>query len=222
MSGAELQMRHRIKEVATATLIRHGYHGFRFRDIANRLKITRTNIHYHFGNKSNLCEEVIIDYVAQTIRKFEAIWKNPDTTLEAKIKAMMESNRERYKKTNPTGRTANPWSLIARMRLDHKLIGKRAREALANFSVVLEKIVTDGVEMAIRKGEIKPGAPVKDITLQLVAIANSADPITQDAGSFDRLEELYLAFARILSHAYGIKTRSSVVNFSGGRSPHQR
>jgi AcrR family transcriptional regulator len=212
MSRAELQMRDRIKEVATAMLIRNGYHGFRFRDIANRLKITRTNVHYYFGNKANLCEEVIIDYVNETIRKFEAIWKNPDTTLEEKIIAMMESNQERYKKINPTGATANAWSLIARMRLDRKIIGKKARDSLAHFSIVLERMVTAGVEMAIRKNEITPEAPVKEITLQLVAIANSADPITQDAGSFDRLEELYLAFARIVSHAYGLKKRSKVVN----------
>jgi TetR/AcrR family transcriptional repressor of nem operon len=68
------------------------------------------------------------------------------------------------------------------------------------------------VQMAIRKNEITPEAPVKEITLQLVAIANSADPITQDAGSFARLEELYLAFARIVSHAYGLKKRSRVAS----------
>jgi TetR/AcrR family transcriptional repressor of nem operon len=212
MSRAELQMRDRIKAVATAMLIRNGYHGFRFRDIADRLKITRTNVHYYFGNKRNLCDEVVIDYVNETIRKFETIWKNPNTTLEEKIIRMMESNRERYMGTNPTGATANAWSLIARMRLDRKIIGKKARDSLAHFSVVLERMVTAGVQMAIRKNEITPEAPVKEITLQLVAIANSADPITQDAGSFARLEELYLAFARIVSHAYGLKKRSRVAS----------
>ncbi len=45
--------------------------------------------------------------------------------------------------------------------------------------------------------------PTDDVALQLVSIANSAGPITQDAGNFDRLEQLYLAFARIITHAYG-------------------
>jgi hypothetical protein len=58
---------------------------------------------------------------------------------------------------------------------------------------------------AMAKGELRPETPVDDVTLQLVAIANSADPITQDDGSFDRLEQLYLAFARIIAHAYGHK-----------------
>lgn len=211
MSRPEVRMRDRIKAVATALLIRNGYHGFRFRDIADRLKTTRTNIHYYFGNKKNLCEEVVVDYVDETIRKFETVWENPDTTLEEKIIGMMESNRKRYKTSNPKGSTANPWSLIARMRLDRKIIGEKARDSLANFSVVLEHLVSNGVEMAIQKKEIKREAPVKEITLQLVAIANSADPITQDAGSFDRLEELYLAFARIVSHAYGLKKKSESV-----------
>ena len=45
--------------------------------------------------------------------------------------------------------------------------------------------------------------PVEDIALQLVSIANSAGPITQDAGDFDRLEQLYEAFARIMTQAFG-------------------
>lgn len=210
-SRPEMQMRDRIKEMATAMLVRNGYRGFRFRDIADRLKTTRTNIHYYFGNKNNLCDEIVVDYVEVTIRKNEVIWRNPDTTLEEKIMEMMESNRKRYKKNNPKGNTSNPWSLIARMRLDRKLIGEKARQSLTKFSVVLEQQVHDGVAMAVRNKEIKPGAPVTEITLQLVAIANSADPITQDAGSFDRLEKLYVAFTRIVSHAYGLKKRPETV-----------
>ena len=199
------QMRDRIKDVATAMLIRNGYQGFRFRDIADRLKTTRANVHYYFGNKKNLCDEVVVDYVDETVRKYEAIWKNPDSTLEDKIIEMIESNRGRYKRYNPKGNTGNPWSLIARMRLERKIIGERARKSLVKFSAVLEHLVPIGVAMAIQKKEIRSDAPVRDVVLQLVAIANSADPITQDAGSFDRLEQLYLAFARIVNHAYGLK-----------------
>lgn len=202
---SDTPMRARIKDVATAMLIRNGYQGLRFRDIADRLKTTRANVHYYFGNKKNLCDEVVVDYVEETIRKFESVWTNPTSTLEDKIIGMMESNRCRYKRHNPRGNTANPWSLIARMRLDRKIIGERARASLANFSVVLESLVSAGVAMAVERKEIKAEAPVKDIALQLVAIANSADPITQDAGSFDRLEQLYLGFARIITHAYGVK-----------------
>src|SRR5450759_1818082 len=183
------QMRDRIKDVATAMLIRNGYQGFRFRDIADRLKTTRANVHYYFGNKKNLCDEVVVDYVDETVRRYEAIWKNPDSTLEDKIIEMIESNRGRYKRYNPKGNTGNRWRLIARMRLERKIIGERARKSLVKFSAVLGHLEPIGVAMAIQKKEIRSDAPVRDVVLQLVAIANSADPITQDAGSFDRLEQ---------------------------------
>jgi TetR/AcrR family transcriptional regulator, transcriptional repressor for nem operon len=55
---------------------------------------------------------------------------------------------------------------------------------------------------------------VEDIALQLVAIVNSADPITQDAGSFDRLETLYRGLTRIVLHAYGLE-KPSARGFAG-------
>jgi TetR/AcrR family transcriptional repressor of nem operon len=202
---AKEQMRDRIKSVATEMLIRNGYQGFRFRDIANRLKTTRANIHYYFGNKKNLCDEVVVDYVEETIRRYQSIWMNPDSSLETKIFEMIESNRSRYNRYNPKGNTGKPWSLIARMRLEREIIGDKASKALLRFNAVLEKLVPIGVAVAIKKKEIRADAPVEDIALQLVAIANSADPITQDAGNFDRLEQLYRAFARIVGHAYGLR-----------------
>ena len=57
-------------------------------------------------------------------------------------------------------------------------------------------------EAAIRKGEFEADAPVEDIVVQLVSIANSAGPITQDAGDFERLAELYRAFLRTVEAAY--------------------
>lgn len=207
MSPRDLPMRERIKQVATDLLIRDGYQGFRFQDVADALDTTRTNLHYHFGNKEALCEEVIVDYVDRTYDRFERIWTDEDT-LEGRILGMMEYNRERYLQHNPKGNTAHPWSLIARMRLEHGLISPRAREALSEFSRRLESLVTAGIGRAIRNRELRPDAPAQDLALQLVAIANSANPITQDAGSFDRLEQLYRAFARTVSHAYGVKKAS--------------
>lgn len=200
---ADAPIRDRIREVATEVLIRNGYHGFRFRDVADALETTRTNVHYHFGSKEALCEEVIVAYVEQTSERFEAIW-NSSRSFEDKVLGMMESNRERYLKYNPKGNTARPWSLIARMRLEREVIGERARNVLSNFSVALERMVTQGIRVAIADQVLRRDAPVEDIVLQLVAIVNSADPITQDAGTFDRLETLYRGLVRIVLHAYGL------------------
>ena len=48
-----------------------------------------------------------------------------------------------------------------------------------------------------------PDAPANDIAVQLIAIVDSAGSITQDSGSFDRLERLYTAYLQIIYHAYG-------------------
>ncbi len=195
-------MKEEIKTVSRELLLRHGYQGFRFRDVAEMLNTTRANIHHHYGNKLNLCEEVVVEYVEQTLENWATNWHSSKSFAE-KIEGMMESNRQRYLRYNPTGKTANPWSLIGRMRLERDLIGPRARQALSDFGVSLDRMVVAGIEQAVRNGELSDAIPRSDIALQLVAIADSAGPITQDGGSFDRLEQLYLSFSRIVHHAYG-------------------
>ena len=75
VTGAEHGlMRDRIKAVATDLLIRHGYRGMSFGDIAPLLETTRANIHYHFGNKQKLLEEVLEDYVDNSLAHFRRIW----------------------------------------------------------------------------------------------------------------------------------------------------
>ncbi|MCV0394329.1 MAG: TetR/AcrR family transcriptional regulator [Rhizobiaceae bacterium] len=193
-----------IKRVTVGLLLRHGYQGLRFRDIADMLGITRANIHHHYGNKQNLCEEVIAGYVEATLTNWAANWTGPGTLAE-KIEGMMEANRARYLAFNPTGRTANPWSLIGRMRLERDLIGPRARQALIDFGVTLDRLVLHGVSQAIEKGELSPNAPREAIALQLVAVADSAGFITQDGGDFRRLEQLYRSISLIVHHAYGVR-----------------
>lgn len=197
-------MKDEIKTVSIELLLRHGFQGFRFRDVADQLGTTRANIHHHYGNKLNLCEEVIVDYVEQTLLNWESNWLS-DMSFAEKIEGMMESNRQRYLRYNPSGTTANPWSLIGRMRLERDLIGARASQALVDFGITLDNLVKAGIDKAVAAGELTDDIPRDDIALQLVAIANSAGPITQDGGNFDRLEQLYRSFSRIVHHAYGTK-----------------
>jgi TetR/AcrR family transcriptional regulator, transcriptional repressor for nem operon len=195
-------MRDDIREISVELLIKHGYQGFRFRDVADHLKMTRANIHYYYGNKQKLCEEVVVDYVGGTLAAWEANW-NSDKSFEQKIRGMMESNRQRYLRYNPTGQTGHPWSLIGRMRLERDLVGPKVRDALAAFGTGIHRLIVAAIDQAVARGELSADAPKDDIALQLAAIANSADPITQDTGSFDSLEQLYLSFGRVILHAYG-------------------
>ena len=82
------------------------------------LGTTRANIHYHFGNKQSLVEEVLIDYVEATLAALKEVWMTSGLTLARKIEAMVEFSRKRYARYNPPGKKGRPWSLIARMRQD--------------------------------------------------------------------------------------------------------
>lgn len=195
-------MKDEIRRATVVLLLCHGYQGLRFRDIAEMLDTTRANIHHHYGSKQNLCEEVIVEYVEKTLESWSENWLS-DRTLSQKIDGMMESNRQRYLTYNPTGKTAHPWSLIGRMRLERDQIGPRARQALTDFGITLEGLVKEGIGRAIAAGELSEAAPRDDIALQLVAIADSAGPITQDGGDFSQLEQLYRSVNRIVHHAYG-------------------
>jgi TetR/AcrR family transcriptional repressor of nem operon len=202
-------MRHRIKALTTELLIRHGYRGVSFGDLAEALGTTRANIHYHFGNKLSLVEEVLADYVEDTSARFRAIWTDRTTSLFGKIEATAAYNRSRYLRFNPARNTGRPWSLIARMRQDSEALSAESRHTLRAFGAELEAVVTDAIEAAKANGELVASAPTEDIALQIVGLVNSAGPITQDAGNFERLEQLYLAFGRVIIHAYGSRAFSS-------------
>ncbi len=196
-------MRTKIKNAATELLIKHGYRGFRFRDVAARLGTTRANIHYHFGNKQKLVDEVLDDYVAHTLERFHRIWTDGDARFSDRIRGTAAFNRERYRRFNRGG-DGGPWSLIARMRLDSDVLSETANERLRDFGIRLHAYFFAAVEAARQNGELRADAPVEEITLQLMSITNfSAGPVTQDAGGFERLEQLYLAFSRTVTQAYG-------------------
>ena len=196
-------MREHIKELALDLLIQHGYRGVSFGDLAAALKTTRANIHYHFGNKEGLVEEVLEDYVRITSEQLNQIWTEPDVPFVSKIQATVDYSRRRYLKFNSRKDSGHPWSLIARMRQDGDALTPAGRAALQRFGNNLFASIVGAVEQAKASGEFDESLPTEDVALQLVAIANSAGPITQDAHDFQRLEDLYMAFARIVQHAYG-------------------
>jgi TetR/AcrR family transcriptional regulator, transcriptional repressor for nem operon len=211
-------MRERIKSVTAELLVRHGHRGLRFGDVAASLGTTRANIHYHFGTKQRLIEEVIDDYLRETVARFRAIWMADGASLEERIAGTMAFNRERHARFNPPGAGGGrPWSLIARMRLERDLLSPRTNAGLTAFGAELDTMITEAVRRAKERGELAADAPVRDIALQLVCIANSAGSITLDTGSFEPLEHLYLGFARIVAQAYGRQPETA-----GRRSPLSR
>lgn len=201
-AGRMAPMRDSIKFVATELLIRHGYHGTSFRNIAERLGITTTNIHYHFGNKEKLVEEVLRDYVDTTALRHAEIWQNPDRTLTQKLADVVEFNHVRYRAFNRDRKGSQPWSLIGRLRLDGEVLGPEARECLSQFTVRVHDSVRVAVRLAHRNGELKKDTPLDDIAFLIVNLVSSSSVFTQDAGSFERLEQFFDTFSRVVLKAY--------------------
>lgn len=207
-------MRQRIEDLSVELLVRHGAQGFRFRELAERLGVTRATIHYYYGNKQTLVDAVVVQYITQLLATWEKNWVG-DARFTAKIVGMMEANRNRYRAFNPTRKTNNPWSLIGRMRVDREVIGESAQEALDSFGVTLERFIIAAIDQAVARGEFDADIPRTDIALQLVAIADSAGAITQDGGGFERLDRLYRSFAHIVEHAYGAEAGAARRGASG-------
>jgi AcrR family transcriptional regulator len=210
-------MRDQIKQLALDLLIQHGVRGVSFGDLAKTLRTTRANIHYHFGSKQKLVEEVLEDYVDATLSGMESILIRDDLTLVEKIEETLAISRRRHAKYNGNGKTGRPWSLIARVRQDSEALTPKGRAALKRFAAGLDAGITSAVCRAKERGEFDPSMPTEDVALQWISIANSAGPITQDAGNFERLEQLYLAFSRIIQHAYGLKPAHGAASAGRGK-----
>lgn len=190
--------RQAIKASALDLLVRHGYRGTSFGDISAALATTRANIHYHFGNKQALVDEVLGDYMDATLRSLRAVWSDERMTLPEKIEAMIGYSRSRFLHFNPAGNEGRNWSLISRLRQDEDLLSPAGRGRLRHFSAELSALFAEALSTAARRGELAPGTSPGDAALLLAAIADNAAPITMAEGGFAGLEETYRSLVRII------------------------
>jgi len=215
------QMRKRIKRIATSLLIKNGFRGTSYGDIAARLGITTTNIHYHFGPKKRLVEVVVHDYVEATLARHREIWLHPEWTLPEKLRGVVEFNSERHRRFNRGGIGGRPWSLIGRLRLESDLLSPSAQAALSRFTAELAGYVRIAVERAHEKGELQPDSPLDDIAFLLANIVNTSSTFTQDAGSIQRLAAFFETVSRVLTSAYAVSSPGQKVAKGSINRPEQ-
>lgn len=196
-------MRDRIKQVTEGLLVKHGYRGLNFRQIAEILGTTRANLHYHFGSKDSLVEEVLEDYANKTLDRYRDIMTESKTTLRAKVAAVVAMSRERYQHYNPDGDDGEPWSLMVRLRSDSDAITPKMRAKLQEVTHEFENLVRAGVRNAMQSGQIIPDAPEDQLVYMLVNIIHYAGSVTRDHGGFERLAELWEATLSTIERAYG-------------------
>ncbi|KSV71970.1 hypothetical protein N182_29875 [Sinorhizobium sp. GL2] len=182
-------------------MITNGYRGTNFRLIAERLGITTTNIHYHFGGKADLVRDVVTDYVQDAIKRQEDVWLKPNTTLREKLELASGLNRRRYLQYNPGENTNRPWSLIWRLRMEKEALDADTIAQLNLYTSNLKKFVHEAVIQASRSGELDKAAPLENIETILLSLVNSAAAVALDSG-WSQLESLYIATAEVLFSAY--------------------
>jgi TetR/AcrR family transcriptional regulator, transcriptional repressor for nem operon len=210
-------LRDKIKLAAIDLITRRGYHAVTFREIAQAVKTTRANLHYHFGSKDKLIEEVLSDYAADTTDFYRTTFTTPQITLREKMRRVREFLKERYRRFNPDESTSDPWSLSARLRSDWEALSPEMKLLLRNFAAEGEVSVRVGVALAVSTGELREGTPQDDVSLLLLNNILYAANITRDMQSFDRLTQLWEATLDAIEGAYGAGAESQSV-FTDDRS----
>jgi AcrR family transcriptional regulator len=183
-----------IKDIALDLLVRRGYRGMSFGDIAAEIGGTRANIHYHFGSKAALVDEVLADYVEATLDALRLVWGDGAGSFADRIEKMLFYSRQRFRTFNSGKGRVQPWSLISRLRQDEDLLELAGRERLRGFTAELHRIFTTAIATAQVTGEIGSAQSAAGLARLLVAIADNAAPITLAEGSFASLEATYRSF----------------------------
>ncbi|WP_417547759.1 TetR/AcrR family transcriptional regulator [Marinobacter segnicrescens] len=194
--------RSRILETARRLFITRGIDAVSYGDIAKDVGSTRANLHYHFGNKSELIKEVFADTFEEVRQKLEGIWLKPGLSLEERIDLLFEDAQERFHQFNQPGAGRMPWSLSSRARFDFSSVNTEVIDGIAGMSRFFEECATHGVKLAIGAGEYRPDTPVKDVVLLIAPLWYFGSPITQFSG-IKRLRNHYAATKRTIKAAYG-------------------
>jgi AcrR family transcriptional regulator len=197
-------MREKIKATAKELYVRNGYAGFSFGDIAQALDITRANIHYHFGSKQGLLEELVEEFVADAIQRMHRTWTEPARSLAERLERQVADLRGFYRRFNRRNGDRIFWSPLARLRHDVEFLDAIAFRALERVNRAFEECLSAAIREAIGRGELQPDTPVEDVACELRAIILSAPPTTLDSGRFDEIEQLFAAFTTTLLKAYGV------------------
>ncbi len=199
------QTRGLILTVARQLFISKGIDAVSYGDIAREVGSTRANLHYHFGNKSELVKEVFAETFREVREKLDNIWLTPGLSLEKRLDLTLEDARSRYTEFNETQKGRVPWSLSSRVRFDFSVVDTEVVEGIGEMSRHFEDSVTHAVRLAIGSGELVPETPVKDVVLMITPLWYFGSPMTQFAG-IRRLEGHYKATKNMIKSAYGVTT----------------
>jgi TetR/AcrR family transcriptional regulator, transcriptional repressor for nem operon len=202
-----LDMRSAIKRVATLLFTRFGFRGVSFADIALELGITTTNIHYHFGSKLDLVEELLIEQANVVAERYGTIWREPTTGLGKKIERVLTFNQEVYDLHNKPGDDGHPWGLLVRLSADGDALSDRARKRIASLRREIDDSVQAGVKIAVGSGELSDTIPQREVARLFTSLLLYGPFITRDAGGIQGLRVAHHTLLDLVTRAYPSQRR---------------
>lgn len=193
----------RVLKVARRLFITCGIDAISYADIANEVGSTRANLHYHFGNKSELVRQVFAATFEEVHLSLEKIWLTPGLSLEERLDLLFENLQTRFREFNQTDDGGTPWSLTSRARFDFSSISPEIAEGMKKMSHFFEECVGHAVHTAIESGELRQDTRIKDVILIITPLWYFGSPTTQFSG-IKRLKDHFDATKRVIKTAYGV------------------
>lgn len=197
------QGKQKILEVARRLFITRGVDTVSYGDIAEEVGATRANIHYHYGQKTELVSAVFAITFDEVQARLAEIWLSPNVPLLHRLDLLFADAQSRYEEFNTAENSNVPWSLSSRVYLGFSSTQPEVFEGIHVMSAYFEEVVTHAVQLAVGKGELEAGTPVDDVVLMITPLWHFGSPITQFSG-LQRLQNHYSAVKRMITEAYGM------------------
>jgi TetR/AcrR family transcriptional repressor of nem operon len=177
MVTAKNDTREKIIELATGLIETMGYSGFSYQDIADKLKIKKASIHYHFPAKEDLGVAV-----------FQAFRKKVDDHI-------LEND---FEKATPTEKLTgyflyhaqftidcNQISCIGAITSEWNVIPSKLREQIEEFNKWHVGFIMSILKEGIKKREFHSSGTLEEQALFVIATTKGALPMARETQSID-------------------------------------
>ena len=196
-------VRDRIKGRAIELFTRRGFNGVTFIDIGRDLGIPHSLIHYHFGSKSALAEEVLRDFSDAGMGELAAIWEARDKSLLEKFTAGRDRLYQRFIQFNPDGVIAHAPGLVSRFSLEFEAITPAMQGLVKATHERTDRIILHALEIAVARGELVQTCPKDLLMLQIGSAFFVPGPTAHYGWSFERLDDLLRSIYVTIIRAFG-------------------
>lgn len=137
-------------EIASRLFALHGYAGTSLRDIAQKAKITKAALYYHFPNKEALFQQIVIDNLQALIDRVSAALQGAGSATE-KVRIFMLTSADVY--------AESPHAWMAGSNAFWSSMGPEIRAAAISRRDIYEKLLRSCIADGMASGEFRKVDP---------------------------------------------------------------